>query len=45
MAMFVHLTSAANAPRIRRPRGRPRTAGRAVCNCFPVLPSHTLIRQ
>lgn len=48
MAMFVHPTSAANAPRIRR--SGVRTAGRGPAgtrgvHCFPVLPSHTLTHQ
>ncbi|MEV8096406.1 HEAT repeat domain-containing protein [Kitasatospora sp. NPDC085879] len=43
--MFVHLTSAANAPRIRR--SGIRAAGRGVrgVHCFPVLPSYTLTHQ
>ncbi|MFD6275304.1 HEAT repeat domain-containing protein [Streptomyces sp. NPDC060209] len=48
MAMFVHLTSAANAPRIRR--SGIRAAGDAQGGprgvyCFPVLPSYTLTHQ
>ncbi|MFJ3705322.1 MULTISPECIES: HEAT repeat domain-containing protein [unclassified Streptomyces] len=48
MAMFVHVTSAANAPRIRRSgiraAGDARGGARGV-HCFPVLPSHTLTHQ
>ncbi|MFJ3936904.1 HEAT repeat domain-containing protein [Streptomyces parvus] len=48
MAMFVHLTSAANAPRIRRSgiraAGQGQGSGRGV-HCFPVLPSYTLTHQ
>ncbi|MFF7008050.1 HEAT repeat domain-containing protein [Streptomyces fimicarius] len=48
MAMFVHLTSAANAPRIRRSgiraAGPGQGGGRGVY-CFPVLPSYTLTHQ
>ncbi|MDX3578980.1 HEAT repeat domain-containing protein [Streptomyces sp. FL07-04A] len=48
MAMFVHLTSASNAPRIRRSgvraAGRGPGGARGV-HCFPVLPSHTLTHQ
>ncbi|MFF4042762.1 HEAT repeat domain-containing protein [Streptomyces sp. NPDC001816] len=48
MAMFVHLTSAANAPRIRRSGIRAvshgQGGGRGVF-CFPVLPSYTLTHQ
>lgn len=48
MAMFVHLTAAANAPRIRRAGVRAvshgRDGGRGVY-CFPVLPSYTLTHQ
>ncbi|GAA2098170.1 hypothetical protein GCM10009801_69020 [Streptomyces albiaxialis] len=48
MAMFVHLTSAANAPRVRRSGIRAashgREGGRGVY-CFPVLPSYTLTHQ
>ncbi|MGW0708085.1 HEAT repeat domain-containing protein [Streptomyces sp. NPDC002643] len=46
MAMFVHLTSAANAPRIRRAgvRAASRRGERGVY-CFPVLPSYTLTHQ
>ncbi|GGW12653.1 hypothetical protein GCM10010264_49890 [Streptomyces globisporus] len=48
MAMFVHLTSAANAPRNRRSgiravgHGQGRARG---VYCFPVLPSYTLTHQ
>ena len=46
--MFVHLTSAANVPRIRRSGIRPESLGqgglRGVC-CFPVLPSYALTHQ
>jgi hypothetical protein len=48
MAMFVHLTSAANAPRIRRSGIRAVSAGQGAARgvyCFPVLPSHTLTHQ
>ncbi|GAA2239600.1 hypothetical protein GCM10010232_28160 [Streptomyces amakusaensis] len=48
MAMFVHLTSAANAPRIRRSGiravGHGQGGARGVY-CFPVLPSYTLTHQ
>ncbi|MGW6540944.1 HEAT repeat domain-containing protein [Streptomyces sp. NPDC055051] len=48
MAMFVHMTSAANAPRIRRSgiraAGHGQGGARGV-HCFPVLPSHTLTHQ
>ncbi|MFG3256297.1 HEAT repeat domain-containing protein [Streptomyces sp. NPDC048172] len=48
MAMFVHLTSAANAPRVRRSGIRAvsqgREGGRGVY-CFPVLRSYTLTHQ
>ncbi|MGW2377470.1 MULTISPECIES: HEAT repeat domain-containing protein [Kitasatospora] len=48
MAMFVHLTAAANTPRIRRAgiRADSRAQGgvRGVY-CFPVLPSYTLTHQ
>ncbi|XRQ06196.1 HEAT repeat domain-containing protein [Actinomadura welshii] len=48
MAMFVHLTSAANVPRIRRSGIRATSHGpggvRGVY-CFPVLPSYTLTHQ
>ncbi|MFI1028077.1 HEAT repeat domain-containing protein [Streptomyces sp. NPDC020951] len=48
MAMFVHLTSAANAPRIRRSgiraSGQGQGGARGV-HCFPVLPSYTLTHQ
>lgn len=48
MAMFVHLTSAANAPRIRRSgiraAGHGQGGARGV-HCFPVLPSYTLTHQ
>ncbi|MFJ7203872.1 HEAT repeat domain-containing protein [Streptomyces sp. NPDC098789] len=48
MAMFVHLTSAANAPRIRRSGVRAVSygqGGRRGVFCFPVLPSYTLTHQ
>ncbi|MFE4831962.1 HEAT repeat domain-containing protein [Streptomyces sp. NPDC056672] len=48
MAMFVHLTSAANAPRIRRSGIRAAGHGQGGVRgvyCFPVLPSHTLTHQ
>src|SRR5262245_35765185 len=48
MAMFVHLTSAANVPRIRRSgiraAGRGEVGARGVY-CFPVLPSYPLTHQ
>ncbi|MEV5570221.1 HEAT repeat domain-containing protein [Spirillospora sp. NPDC052269] len=47
MAMFVHLTSAANVQRIRRSGIRAVSrghSGRGVY-CFPVLPSYTLTHQ
>ena len=48
MAMFVHLTSAAHVPRVRRSGIRAasqgRSGGRGVY-CFPVLPSYTLTHQ
>ncbi|WP_018381954.1 HEAT repeat domain-containing protein [Wenjunlia vitaminophila] len=48
MAMFVHLTSAANASRIRRSGVRPASHGQGGTRgayCFPVLPSYTLTHQ
>ncbi|WP_031068628.1 HEAT repeat domain-containing protein [Streptomyces sp. NRRL WC-3742] len=48
MAMFVHLTSAANAPRIRRAGIRAESPGQGGLHgvyCFPVLPSYTLTHQ
>jgi hypothetical protein len=48
MAMFVHLTSAANASRIRRSGIGAASAsqgGARGIHCFPVLPSHTLTHQ
>ncbi|GAA2786570.1 HEAT repeat domain-containing protein [Streptomyces showdoensis] len=48
MAMFVHLTSAANAPRIRRSGIRAVSHGQGGARgvyCFPVLPSYTLTHQ
>ncbi len=48
MAMFVHLTSAANAPRIRRSGIRAASRGQDGARgvyCFPVLPSYTLTHQ
>ncbi|MCX4963971.1 HEAT repeat domain-containing protein [Streptomyces sp. NBC_00654] len=48
MAMFVHLTPAANAARIRRSGIRAISHGRAGSRglyCFPVLPSYTLTHQ
>ncbi|MEV6179637.1 HEAT repeat domain-containing protein [Streptomyces sp. NPDC052015] len=48
MAMFVHLTSAADAPRIRRSGIRAESHGQGGARgvyCFPVLPSHTLTHQ
>jgi hypothetical protein len=49
MAMFVHLTSAANAPRIRRAgvraAGRGQGGGGRGVYCFPVLPSYTVTHQ
>lgn len=48
MAMFVHLTSAAGAPRIRRAGLRADSRGQDGARgvyCFPVLPSYTLTHQ
>lgn len=48
MAMFVHLTSAANAPRIRRSGIRAARYGQEGARgvyCFPVLASYTLTHQ
>ncbi|MFJ1746469.1 HEAT repeat domain-containing protein [Streptomyces sp. NPDC088116] len=48
MAMFVHLTSAANAQRIRRSGIRAASRGQGGARgvyCFPVLPSYTLTHQ
>ncbi|MGW2866929.1 HEAT repeat domain-containing protein [Kitasatospora sp. NPDC001119] len=48
MAMFVHLTAAANAPRIRRAGIRADSRGQGGARgvyCFPVLPSYTLTHQ
>ncbi|WP_199523235.1 HEAT repeat domain-containing protein [Kitasatospora sp. MBT66] len=48
MAMFVHLTAAANAPRIRRAGIRAASHGQGGARgvyCFPVLPSYTLTHQ
>ncbi|MFD4943922.1 HEAT repeat domain-containing protein [Streptomyces sp. NPDC058239] len=48
MAMFVHLTPAANAARIRRSGIRATSHGRDGSRglyCFPVLPSYTLTHQ
>ncbi|MFJ9576064.1 HEAT repeat domain-containing protein [Streptomyces sp. NPDC101191] len=48
MAIFVHLTSAANAPRIRRSGIRADARGQGGARgvyCFPVLPSYTLTHQ
>ncbi|MEU8827337.1 HEAT repeat domain-containing protein [Streptomyces sp. NPDC048636] len=48
MAMFVHLTSAADAPRIRRSGIRASGHGQGGARgvyCFPVLPSYTLTHQ
>ncbi|MFH9824138.1 HEAT repeat domain-containing protein [Streptomyces bobili] len=48
MAMFVHLTSAAHAPRIRRSGIRAASEGQGGARgvfCFPVLASHTLTHQ
>lgn len=48
MAVFVHLTSAANAPRIRRSGIRAADDGHGGARgvyCFPVLPSYTLTHQ
>ncbi|MGW1895113.1 HEAT repeat domain-containing protein [Streptomyces sp. NPDC002004] len=48
MAMFVHLTSAASAPRIRRTGIRAVSHGQGGMRgvyCFPVLPSYTLTHQ
>ncbi|MFI5643216.1 HEAT repeat domain-containing protein [Kitasatospora sp. NPDC051705] len=48
MAMFVHLTAAANAPRIRRAGIRADSRGQGGARglyCFPVLPSYPLTHQ
>ncbi|MEV6320260.1 HEAT repeat domain-containing protein [Nocardia sp. NPDC051787] len=48
MAMFVHLTSAANAPRIQRSGIRAASRGQGGVRgvyCFPVLQSYTLTHQ
>ncbi|MFD7453464.1 HEAT repeat domain-containing protein [Kitasatospora sp. NPDC059827] len=48
MAMFVHLTAAANTPRIRRAGIRADSRGQGGVRgvyCFPVLPSYTLTHQ
>ncbi|GAA0480120.1 HEAT repeat domain-containing protein [Streptomyces stramineus] len=48
MAMFVHITSAANASRIRRSGIRATGSGQSGTRgvyCFPVLPSYTLTHQ
>ncbi|MGW3664624.1 HEAT repeat domain-containing protein [Streptomyces sp. NPDC005141] len=48
MAMFVHLMSAANAPRVRRSGIRADSSGQGGARgvyCFPVLPSYTLTHQ
>ncbi len=48
MAMFVHLTSAANTERIRRAGIRAASHGQGGARgvyCFPVLPSYTLTHQ
>ncbi|MFJ6988246.1 HEAT repeat domain-containing protein [Streptomyces sp. NPDC091389] len=48
MAMFVHLTSASAAPRVRRAGIRAVSHGQDGLRgvyCFPVLPSHTLTHQ
>ncbi|MFF2656191.1 HEAT repeat domain-containing protein [Kitasatospora sp. NPDC058032] len=48
MAMFVHLTATANAPRIRRSGIRAVSHGQDGTRgvyCFPVLPSYTLTHQ
>ncbi|MFD0401920.1 HEAT repeat domain-containing protein [Kitasatospora sp. NPDC127121] len=48
MAMFVHLTAAANAPRIRRAGIRADSRGQGGVRglyCFPVLPSYPLTHQ
>ncbi|WP_380280888.1 HEAT repeat domain-containing protein [Kitasatospora purpeofusca] len=48
MAMFVHVTSTANAPRIRRAGIRAVSHGQDGTRgvyCFPVLPSYTLTHQ
>ncbi|MEU1177351.1 HEAT repeat domain-containing protein [Streptomyces sp. NPDC005820] len=48
MAMFVHLTSSADAPRIRRSGIRAVSHGQGGLRgvyCFPVLPSYTLTHQ
>ncbi|WP_431677414.1 HEAT repeat domain-containing protein [Kitasatospora sp. KL5] len=45
MPIFVHLTSAAHAPRIRRTGIRATGRGSRGVHCFPVLPSYTLTHQ
>ncbi|MFF0752999.1 HEAT repeat domain-containing protein [Streptomyces sp. NPDC004267] len=48
MAIFVHLTSAANAPRVRRSGVRADAHGQGGARgvyCFPVLASYTLTHQ
>ncbi|MER5883746.1 HEAT repeat domain-containing protein [Streptomyces sp. NPDC001941] len=48
MAIFVHLTSAANAPRVRRAGIRADSHGQGGARgvyCFPVLASYTLTHQ
>ncbi|MFJ4697409.1 MULTISPECIES: HEAT repeat domain-containing protein [unclassified Streptomyces] len=48
MALFVHLTSAGHAPRIRRSGLRAASTGQGGLRgvyCFPVLPSYTLTHQ
>lgn len=48
MVMLVHLTSAANVPRIRRAGVRAASHGQGGARgvyCFPVLPSYTLTHQ
>ncbi|MFE2410330.1 HEAT repeat domain-containing protein [Kitasatospora sp. NPDC059408] len=48
MAMFVHLTSTADAPRVRRAGIRADSRGQGGARgvyCFPVLPSYTLTHQ
>lgn len=48
MAMFVHLTSATNAPRVRRSGIRAASVGQGSARGvyrFPVLPSYTLTHQ
>ncbi|MBV6699090.1 HEAT repeat domain-containing protein [Kitasatospora aureofaciens] len=48
MAMFVHLTSTASAPRVRRAGIRADSRGQGGVRgvyCFPVLPSYTLTHQ